>query len=448
MGVGYGNVMTDDTRSDGRRQQDRRLWGDQTFALCRRGYLWAPDLRGALPAVRTRLLGRPTVVVSGPEGVRRFYDDRLQRRHAVPPLVKLVLFGRGAVHGLDDEAHRQRKSLFVDTLTASSVADLAGRADRQWQVTISGWANRDGVRLFDEATATLAAAALPWAGISIRPDEVQRRTEQLVAVVDGFATPVRPYLRAAMARWHTNRWLCRQVRQARSGRLHSEPGTALHAVATFRDDNGQLLPPRVAGVELHNFIRPTIAVAWFVSFAGKALHEHPHWRDRIASGDDRALHAFTHEVRRLYPFVPILAARARHDQDVAGYRLRRGGLVVLDVHGTNHDPSRWAEPDVFDPDRFLTGSYDPDALVPQGGGDVAHGHRCPGEDVTLTMLRVAVRRLAEQPDLVTSADLTYDTSRIPTRPLAGVPLEPRRNLAGTPTMPPSGRGSPTVRRPG
>ncbi len=268
----------------------------------------------------------------------------------------------------------------------------------------------------------MAAAVIPWAGIPVGPEEVPRRAAQLTSVVDGFATPGRPYVRAAVARGRTNRWLRGVVRRARAGQPHPAAGTALHAVATFRDERGRLLPPRTAAVELHNVVRPTIAVAWFVSFAGKALHEHPEWRERIAAGDDAAVRAFAHEVRRLYPFVPILAAKARHAQDVAGFRLRRGGLVVLDVHGTNHDPAHWPDPDRFDPDRFLHGGHDPDALVPQGGGDVASGHRCPGEDVTLTMLRVAVRRLAGLPDLVHATDLGYDMTRVPTRPFDGVTL--------------------------
>ena len=72
---------------------------------------------------------------------------------------------------------------------------------------------------------------------------------------------------------------------------------------------------------------------------GKALHEHPEWRRRIADGDEVALAAFVQEMRRLHPFVPVLAARTRSAQDVLGVPLPRGGLVVLDVHGTDHDPA-------------------------------------------------------------------------------------------------------------
>jgi fatty-acid peroxygenase len=102
---------------------------------------------------------------------------------------------------------------------------------------------------------------------------------------------------------------------------------------------------------------------------------------------------------------------------------------VLDVHGTDHDPAHWPEPDRFDPGRFLGPPVDPDTLVPQGGGDVTTGHRCPGEDVTLTMLAVAVRALARAPHAVPAQDLGYDLTRVPTLPRSGVVLEAARVAA-------------------
>jgi fatty-acid peroxygenase len=120
--------------------------------------------------------------------------------------------------------------------------------------------------------------------------------------------------------------------------------------------------------------------------------------------------------------VPVLAARARRAQDVLGERVPRGGLVVLDVHGTDHDPAHWPEPGRFRPERFLRGRVDPDTLVPQGGGEVAAGHRCPGEGVTLAMLAEATRALAGSTRSFPAQDLRYDLARIPTRPRSGVVL--------------------------
>jgi fatty-acid peroxygenase len=182
------------------------------------------------------------------------------------------------------------------------------------------------------------------------------------------------------------------------------------------------MPAKVAGVELLNVVRPTVAVAWFVTWAGLRLAEHPEWRARVRE-DEAALDAFVQEVRRLHPFVPVLAAKARARQDVLGHPLRRGGLVVLDVHGTDHDPVLWPDPDAFRPERFLDGQVERDALVPQGGGDVVSGHRCPGEQVTMVMLQVAVARLARVAYSMPEQDLTVDMTRMPTLPRSGVVIE-------------------------
>jgi fatty-acid peroxygenase len=278
------------------------------------------------------------------------------------------------------------------------------------------------VVLFDEAVQVIGAAVLGWAGIALPAAEQHRRSRQLAAVVDGFGTPGTPYARALAARWQLDRWARRLVRDTRDGRVAAGPGTALRAVADFRDPAGRPLPARVAAVELLNLVRPTVAAAWFVAFAGLALHERPQWRDRIAAGDEAALAAFAHEVRRLYPFVPVLAAKARSDQDVAGVRVRRGSLVVLDVHGTDHDPAHWEDPEAFDPGRFLGPAPDPDTLVPQGGGTVATGHRCPGEAVVLGQITAAVLVLSRSPYRLPPQDLGVDLTRMPTRPRSGVLL--------------------------
>ena len=392
---------------------------DSTLALVRDGYRWGPARRGSAPAVPIRLLGRRSVLVGGPDGVRRFYDPRLRRRGAIPLPVRRVLFGAATVHGLADAEHHDRKALLLGVLAADRVAALGRRADRLWATALRSWPDRDRVVLFDEAVQVLAAAVLPWAGVPVR--DGPRRARQLATVVDGFASPGAPYARAVAARASLDRWSRGLVRRTRAGALDPPPGTALRVVA----DSG--LPVRAAGTELLNVVRPTIATAWYVAYAGRALAEHPRWRERVGT-DHAAAYAFAQEVRRLAPFVPVLAARAREAQDVLGVPVPRGGLVVLDVHGTDHDPAWWLHPDVFSPERFLARAYcpvEPDALVPQGGGSAEGGHRCPGESVVLTMLMSAVRALAGARWTLPEQDLGMDLGRMPTRPASGVVLAPR-----------------------
>jgi hypothetical protein len=53
-------------------------------------------------------------------------------------------------------------------------------------------------------------------------------------------------------------------------------------IATHHDADGRELDARTAGVELLNVLRPTVAVARYVTFAALALHDHPEWRSRLA----------------------------------------------------------------------------------------------------------------------------------------------------------------------
>lgn len=62
------------------------------------------------------------------------------------------------------------------------------------------------------------------------------------------------------------------------------------------------------------------------------------------------------------------------------------------------------------------------AADPAGGGDPAHGHRCPGEDVTVAVLATLAKQLADLDYDVPAQDLSIPLSRIPTRPRSGFVL--------------------------
>lgn len=144
--------------------------------------------------------------------------------------------------------------------------------------------------------------------------------------------------------------------------------------------------------------------------------------------------AFAQEVRRFYPFVPFIGGRAVKDLSWRGHQIRADSLVLLDIYGQNHDPSLWKRPYTFDPQRFVSrqiGAFD---LIPQGGGDPRSGHRCPGETITVALLRVLTTRLARLDYDVPTQDLTISLRRIPARPKIGFVLtlaRPARSRALT-----------------
>lgn len=250
---------------------------DLAVQLYRYGYEALPRLWGTHVGdpsyAATRLLGHRAHVVRGEAGARMFYDESVIRREgAVPAPLRLLLFGPGAVHGLDDEAHRRRKAIFLDVLAAERVEALGDDVARELADTVQSWPGRTPLSLFDELVRVYGGCVLPWAGVRVEPGEAATVARRLAWIVDGFGFDPGAGPRAAWARWWADRWARRIVREARAGDRSTRPGSMLEALAT---GSGAALPIEVAAVELINVLRPTVAVAWLAAFAALALVRHP-----------------------------------------------------------------------------------------------------------------------------------------------------------------------------
>ncbi|MFD9204579.1 cytochrome P450, partial [Streptomyces anthocyanicus] len=321
---------------------------DSTMALLVQGYAWLPDRRRRSRGrpVHTRLMGKDTVALHGPEAVRFFYDEsHVQRQGALPGPLLDTLFGRGAVHTLDGPQHRVRKALFMSLLKdREGLASLADHLGAEWGRARERWAGDDEVVLFDEAGLLLTRAVCAWSGIPRTEDKARRTARDLLAMVDGFASPGPRHLRARRARARQEAWLARQVEAVRNGREKAPAGSVLATAAAHADADGQPLDAHTAAVEILNVIRPTVAVTWFLTFAAHALHRRPEHRELLAGGDTAHARAFAHEVRRFYPFAPFVGGLATTDLRWDGQDIRAGSMVLLDLYGQNHDPGLWPEP--------------------------------------------------------------------------------------------------------
>jgi fatty-acid peroxygenase len=368
----------------------------------------------------------PAYGIEGPDAARFLYDeDHVVRGGALPEPVQATLFGKGAVHTLDGEAHRVRKAMFVALLMREDgIGSLVEQAAAAWDDAAHTWAGRQIV-LLDESSRVIAGSVCRWAGVPVTDHEVPALARDLVSLVDGFATAGPRHFRARRARHRREAWLASLVEQVRAGTATVPEGSALQVVATHRDAGGELLEPLVAAVELINVIRPTTAVCWFMAFSAHALIREPRHRERLAGGDPAFAEAFAHEVRRFYPFAPFIGGRAPREVEWDGERIPENAMVLLDIYGQNHDPDLWGDPYAFRPERFLDreiGAYD---LIPQGGGDPRTGHRCPGERITVALLSALAVRLARLEFDVPEQDLSISLRRIPAKPASGVVLAVR-----------------------
>jgi fatty-acid peroxygenase len=394
---------------------------DSTLALLADGYTFISKRCRALRSdvFQTRLMFRKAVCVLGAEAAAMFYHPgRFTRRGAMPPTALMLLQDRGSVQQLDGDDHRGRKALFMAMTTPDGIRPLVDAAAAEWRERIGRWQRAQHVVLHDEVQGILCRAVCAWAGIPLTEAEARKRTRELAAMIDGAGSFGPRNWRGLLLRMRTERWLRRVVRRVRADQLGVPADSAAQRIAWHREGAGRLLPPKVAAVELLNVLRPTVAVAWYVTFAALALHQFPAYRHRLASaGDDELVECFVHEVRRVYPFFPLVAGRARHAFTWRSRRFAPGTWVILDLYGTNRDARSWTDPDAFRPERFRGWRGDPFTLIPQGGGSYHRDHRRAGEAITIELMKMAVRMLSramhyEVPD----QDLRVDLSRIPTLP--------------------------------
>src|SRR4051812_39698937 len=93
---------------------------DSTAALLRDPYRFiSKECRAARSdCVRARVLLQRTVLLTGEGAARLICDNARFARHGAAPLrLQKSLFGVGGVQGLDDEAHRHRKAMFMTLMT-------------------------------------------------------------------------------------------------------------------------------------------------------------------------------------------------------------------------------------------------------------------------------------------------------------------------------------------
>lgn len=213
-----------------------------------------------------------------------------------------------------------------------------------------------------------------------------------MALIESAGSVGLDHLRGRWARRQAERWGARRIEQQRQAGDAMPSGSPADRLARYLELGEQPLAPRVAAVELLNLLRPVVAISYFLLYAMVELARRPVWQERLCN-DDAWLLPFSQEVRRLYAFFPFVAARVVQPFDWRGMQLQRGARVMLDLYGSNRAPDAWENPDAFSPERFLYRELDAHTQIPQGGGDHASGHRCPGEWVTLDIMQACLRTL-------------------------------------------------------
>lgn len=230
-----------------------------------------------------------------------------------------------------------------------------------------------------------------------------------------------------------NAFVARRVTAAR--RVGSSPGTLLAPLLDHLSDaelHDELKAFLVAG---HTTTASALAWTWYV------LSEHPEARGQIeeesrdvlagrapGAGDLPRLgytRRVIEEVLRLYPPTCLTARTAAEDDELGGYRIPAGALILLSPYVTHRHPAVWEAPERFDPDRFApkpSSARPAFAHFPFGGGP----RRCIGSAFAIAEIQCIVATVAQRHRL----DLLPGVQIVPAagltlRPRSAVPMLPR-----------------------
>lgn len=392
---------------------------DSTLNLLMEGYLFIPNrcLKYKSDLFVTRIMGKKTVCMSGRDCAELFYNNQLfTRKGALPKRVQKTLFGMNAIQSMDGMAHKHIKRLFLSIMEPANIDRLNHITKSLWRKHAKEWGNKNLV-LFDEAATILCQAACIWSGIPITKKASKALAKDLSAMVDAFGAIGPRHYKGRIARIRTECKMKEIIIKVREGKLIVPEHSVLHRIGFYKDPAGRLLDPKIAGIELINILRPITAISTYITFGALALLQYPQCKDKLIKGEKNYSHMFAQEIRRYYPFAPFLGAKVRKNFIYNNYYFKKGTLVFLDIYGTNHDFRIWKNPNVFYPERFTFRNGNPFDFIPQGGGDPAKGHRCPGEWITILLLRTGMEFMAKHLSYkIPLQDFSYSLRRMPTIP--------------------------------
>ncbi|WP_273732245.1 cytochrome P450 [Mycolicibacterium septicum] len=134
------------------------------------------------------------------------------------------------------------------------------------------------------------------------------------------------------------------------------------------------------------------------------------------------------EAMRIHPPVYLSMRRATADDDLNGYYIRKGTIVVILTHRLHRNPDVWPDPERFDPTRFLPGAgadRPKAAYVPFGGGRrICIGSQFAMIEGTLIAARTGQRFVLDAVPGHTVVEEGFTTLR----PKGGLPMLIRRRV--------------------
>jgi cytochrome P450 len=361
--------------------------------------------------VEIRLGPKPAYVVNDEELVRKVFVS--EAHHFTKGVFwdkVAAIIGNGLATSSGAEHLKQRR-LMQPVFHRERIATYANTMAQEWERRVAAWEDGqafDVVSTMNETALTMAAKTIFSSQIGERAVEVIRTNWPVVQ--DGVMwRMMNPFPVLEKLPIPANRRFTASIEE-----IWRSIGEVITAYREDGVDRGDLLSMLVAArdqdtgetmgdVEIRNQVL-TIALAAgettgnILSWALYRIGQEPEVGQRIAdevaavAGDGPLTfedigkldftNRFIQEILRYYPFW-MLMRRANEEIVLGDVRITEGAQVILSPVSMHRDPALFADPDTFDPDRFLperAADIRRTSYVPFGAGQ----HQCIGDRFALT----------------------------------------------------------------
>src|SRR5579864_6315360 len=346
------------------------------------------------PIWQTRILGRRTAVLAGPDASGRFIDSEVQRAGAMPPHVQ-ELFGGSSLPLLDGDPHLSRKTFILQAFTRDALAGYLPRIERMVAAALERWSAQPEIawipelkRLSIEVICATVMGIPPGAETeALRADYqlVLRAFSHLPVPLPGTAYSRG---RAALAR------ILARFAAAIADHRREPRHDGLSRILAATDGAGRQIGVEECKVELHHLIIAGLIVFAELAAIVQQLTRHPDVRARLeaevaglpagpesggGSGSGLTHEALAGapyllqvmmEVKRLCPILPVLFGKARQSFEFKGRTVPAGWMVLWGHRASLVTAEIYPDPERFDPERFAPARGEhlrhPYAFVPHG----------------------------------------------------------------------------------
>jgi cytochrome P450 len=411
-------------------------WIGETLSIARNNHKFYKDhLAKYGPIFKTRLFGINFVIVSGHEAFHQFATDpRVERGGTDPVSVEQMFHGSLAL--IDGNEHHARKDVMLHAVrTDEAMAAYLGRMQRVWGAHVDNWERTGTVTVRPD----LQLASAELTGALYTGDESKAHIDELNQILAAMRyslqilplpIPGTPYAKALKGRKRLDVLIAEAIqRHQQHPEKYDDIVSRMLAVAP---DHG------VSAETLLGDVRHLIfagQAGFFVPFIllTMTLGQHPEMREK-ARAEVRAvspegqvtmdqlarmgyLGQLSKEVRRFFAMNSgTFFGKATEDMEIGGYHVPRDWGLIGAIHINQRNKDVHADPDTFDPDRFLPereAAMPPGSYVPHGDGERNH-HRCPGEDMVTIAIKLYLTLLLRKLDWSLPAqDLTLTNELFP-----------------------------------